>query len=114
MLTVWQGNRLETLAELLADVVRRPLATALTPDVVVVQNAGMARWVSLQLARRLGVCANVRFRLPAAFLWETYRAVAPAGAEVSAVAPEVATWHLMALLGAVGDDPRFAPVRYGD
>lgn len=111
MLTVWQGNRLETLADRLADVLRRPHAGVLTPDVVVVQNAGMGRWVSLHLARRLGVCANVRFRLPAAFLWETYRAVAPAGAEVSAVAPEVATWHLMALLGAVGDDPRFAPVR---
>ncbi len=111
MLTVWQGNRLETLADRLADVVRRPLATALTPDVVVVQNTGMARWVSLHLARTLGVCANVRFRLPAAFLWETYRAIAPEGAAVDAVEPDVATWHLMALLGGVGDDPRFAPVR---
>ncbi len=111
MLTVWQGNRLETLADRLAAVLREPLASALTPDVVVVQNTGMARWLSLHLARALGVCANVRFRLPAAFLWETYRAVVPDASDTSAVEPDVATWHLMALLDEVGDEARFEPVR---
>jgi exodeoxyribonuclease V gamma subunit len=115
MLAVVQSNRLEALADALVDVVRVPPAGRgpLEPETIVVQNAGMGRWLSQQLARRLGLCANVRFRFPAAFLWDAARAFLADVPEASPLEPAVATWHLTALLRevAAGDDPRFAPLR---
>ncbi len=41
-------------------------------EVVVVQSQGMARWLQLELATRLGLCANVRFPFPRAFAREIF------------------------------------------
>ena len=35
-----------------------------------VQNRSMERWVSMQLALRHGICANIRFPFPRTFLYE--------------------------------------------
>src|SRR5262245_29604378 len=54
MLRVTWSNRLEVLADRLAAVLAVPAGDVLTPDVVVVQNAGMGRWVQLRLATAHG------------------------------------------------------------
>ncbi|MEW8451613.1 MAG: exodeoxyribonuclease V subunit gamma [Candidatus Thiodiazotropha sp.] len=69
MLRLYQSNRLEMLAARLAASIAEPLAEPLRQEQVVVQHPGMARWLSLQLADRLGICANLAFPLPATFIW---------------------------------------------
>jgi exodeoxyribonuclease V gamma subunit len=111
VLTVYRSNRAERLADALAEVLGEPLGDALRPEQVVVQSRGMARWLSLALAERLGVCANVAFPLPAGFLWEVFRAVLPA--EVprrSSYGPEVLAWRLFGLLDEIEGEPGFEPV----
>lgn len=110
MLTVHHSNRLEILADRLAGLLATPAGPPLAPDWVVVQSNGMARWLSLRVARRLGVCANLRFPFPAALVWEVFRRVLPQVPDTSAYAPEVLAWRLLGLLSDL-DDPRFAPVR---
>jgi exodeoxyribonuclease V gamma subunit len=61
---------MEELASALADVVRRPLASAMTEEVIVVSSQGLERWLSQELAVRLGVCANARFPFPRTFIDE--------------------------------------------
>ncbi|MGB5423335.1 MAG: exodeoxyribonuclease V subunit gamma, partial [Desulfobacterales bacterium] len=63
-LRIFTGNRLEILADRLAEVVSRPQATTLEPETVIVQSRGMERWVSMALARRNGICANMAFPFP--------------------------------------------------
>jgi exodeoxyribonuclease V gamma subunit len=108
MMYVWQSNRLEQLADRLAELLGSPVATPLEPEVVVVHNSATARWVSLHLAGRFGVCANVRYPLPAAFIWEVFRSVLPTLPETSAFTPTVMTWRIMGLLEKVAGDGRFA------
>src|SRR5262245_11696672 len=69
----------------------------------------MGRWLSLWLARRLGLAANVQFRLPAAFLWQTFRALVPDVPASSPLEPRVAVWHLRALLAGIDGSP-FEPL----
>ncbi len=111
MLVLHHGNRLEALADGLVDLLRHPAAPPLVPEVVVVQNAGMARWVAMRLARALGVAANVRFPLPAAYVWDVFRRLLADVPPAAALEPARATWHLMALLATLEDAPRFAPLR---
>ena len=65
------SNRMEVLAEKLANTLRNPLSDPMHSNLVIVQNRGMERLISMQLALRHVVCANVRFPFPRAFLYET-------------------------------------------
>jgi exodeoxyribonuclease V gamma subunit len=98
MLHLYQSNRLEILFELLAAVVEQPLDAPLAPETVVVQSKGMGRWISLRLAERHGVCANIRFPLPASYLWQLLCEVLGDPPARSAYAPETLTWRVMGWL----------------
>ncbi|MFH1983622.1 MAG: exodeoxyribonuclease V subunit gamma [Pseudomonadota bacterium] len=67
-MTLYAGNRLEDLADMLAQVLDRQPTDPMEPETVIIQSRGMERWVSLALADRLGICANLRFPFPNAFL----------------------------------------------
>lgn len=107
MLIVHQSNRLEDLADALAEVCQPPLSNALSAEQVVVPNNGMARWLSLQLADRLGVCINFDFSLPAALVWELWSAVLPRTPAQNAYTAEAMTWRLFAALGQLS--PQSSP-----
>lgn len=110
MLITYYGNRLETLAERLADTLGSPLASPFAEEIVVVQSNGMARWLSLYLARELSVCANIRFPFPASFIWEMYRKVLDDVPETSSFEATVLTWRLMDQLRVLEDKPVFKPL----
>ncbi|MDD5350562.1 MAG: exodeoxyribonuclease V subunit gamma [Chthoniobacteraceae bacterium] len=105
------GNRLETLAAQWAGVTAQPLASPFSRETVLVQSLGMRRWLSLQLAGRLGVCMNAAFPFPRAFLDETLRRLVPETAPADAFAPDTLAWKLHGLLPALLHRPEFAPVR---
>ena len=48
-LKIFTGNKLEILAEQLAQMVKTPVSSALAAEIIVVQSTGMERWVSLEL-----------------------------------------------------------------
>jgi len=112
MLHILHSNRLEILADRLSEVIRTPLSSPFAAEEILVQSNGMARWLTFHLASRLGVCANVRFPMPAAFVWRTYQAVlGDVVPEVSVFNPEVLVWRLMALLADLPDDRIYEPLR---
>ncbi|MEA3220867.1 exodeoxyribonuclease V subunit gamma [Immundisolibacter sp.] len=74
MLHIHRSNRLERLADRLCEVIAAPLGAPLAPETILVPNPGMARWLSLAVAQRLGVAANLDCVFPAAFVWRVLRA----------------------------------------
>ena len=111
VLSILRGNHLEDLAGRLVGLVREAPPPPLEPEIVVVQSPGMARWLSLRLARALGVAANIRFPLPGGFLWDTFRSVLPHVPESDPLERRVTVWHLRAILDGLDDAPRFEPLR---
>ena len=97
-LKLYASNRLENLAQALAEGVRRPLRSPLEPETILVRSQGMARWLKLQLARHHGICSNCRFPFPRAFSCE---ALKPALGDLPAEAAydHAAIWNC-ALSGA--------------
>lgn len=80
------------------------------PEVIVVQDMGMARWITHRLAQECGIAANVRFLVPAALADVVYGAwlgeeSAEAGTE--AWSRPALTWRLFRLLEACRGDSRF-------
>jgi exodeoxyribonuclease V gamma subunit len=111
-LRLFTSNRLEQLAALLADATRASVASPFEAEVVIVQSQGMARWLQFELARRLGVCANVRFPFPKGFAWELFRAADSSLVTEPDGEPEVLVWRLMRLLPAHAVARGFEPVAH--
>ena len=75
-------------------VVRRPLPFVLQPEIIVVQSLGMGRWLSLQLAKEQGICANVQFPFPRRFLSDVFRVALPETPEGRHFDREIMTWRV--------------------
>ena len=85
MFYLYQSNRLESLAALFAGIQRvRPLESALAAEQIVVQSQGMRRYLSVYLARELGVAANLQFSLPAGLTWQLMQKLIP---DIPALSP---------------------------
>jgi exodeoxyribonuclease V gamma subunit len=112
MFHLYYSNRQETLADLLADLLKQAPSGPFIPDLVVIPHKEMGRWLSLELSRRLDLCANVHFPLPAGFIWQTLRQLFGDLSESDPFQPEVMQWQLFQLLTETRDDPRFAPLKH--
>jgi exodeoxyribonuclease V gamma subunit len=104
------GNRLETLLEELLAVVGKPLSSVLQSEIIVVQSLGMARWLSLELAKQQGICANVRFPFPQRFLSEVFRIALLETPESKDFDRPVMTWRLMNILSKMAERSGFEAV----
>ena len=108
---LFTSNRLEILADALAEVLSTPLASPLAEEIILVQSKGMERWVSEELARRHGICANCRFPFPNAFVYEVFRKVFEDLPERSTFDPKMMTWKIMKRLPSCVTKPGFESLR---
>ncbi|MCX5906169.1 MAG: exodeoxyribonuclease V subunit gamma, partial [Deltaproteobacteria bacterium] len=92
---LYTSNRLEILAAQLAEVLRIPLSSPLMSEIILVQSKGMERWISMELAARLGICANYRFPFPNHFVYQVFREFIPDLPEASPFDPAIMAWEIM-------------------
>lgn len=108
------SNRLEKLADLFAASVGSA-DSPFTRQTVVVQTAGMGRWLSLRLAERNKICAGVEFLYPNAVIERLFGLVLPEAPGKGPVDQAVLVWRVMELLPRLCRDAvtaeAFAPVR---
>ena len=111
MLKHYQSNRLEYLADLLGELTRIPLGDPLAAELIVVPHPGMGRWLSLRLAESAGICANIRFPLPAGFIWELLHQLLGLPPSEDRFSPGTMQWVLYDLLSTLPDEPQFQAVQ---
>lgn len=113
-LKIYTSNRMERLVDDLERVVRAPRPEPFTPfskEIIVVQSKGMQRWLSMELAGRIGVWANCDFPFPNKIVETIFAAVLPeCPAETPVFRPEVMTWRVMGLLQEAIGQPAFAEI----
>ena len=71
---------------------------------IVVPHPTIGRWLSLELARELGIAANVRFEQPAEFAWSVMRSVVPDLAREQPYNPARLRWRIHDLLPGSAED----------
>ena len=99
MIHVHASNRMEILAEWLADDMRKHPAEPLDAERIVVPHPLLGEWLRLELATHLGVAANLKVELPGEFAWSTMREALPDLPGESAFEPDVLRWRIFDLLG---------------
>jgi exodeoxyribonuclease V gamma subunit len=109
------SNRLEALGTALAELLRQAdppdPQTALQPEIVLVQSKGMQRWVSMQIARQNGICANLRFPFPNAFIEDLCGRMSGSMPKTNPYAPGALAFRIMRILPVLYDQPAFDPLR---
>ncbi len=116
MFITYQSNDLVNLSVCLTEILKTgSVGSPLQPEIIVVSNSEMARWLSLQIADRLGVCANIHFQFPAEYIWQALRQFFTDVPDQSPMNVETVCWRIMAVLPGLASRPEFAPVaRYLD
>lgn len=113
MFQIYHSNQLDILKQLIAHLMEsQPLSHPFEPEVVLVQSPGMSQWLQIELAKRFGIAANIRYPLPASFIWDMFSRVLPDIPKESAFTKDAMTWKLMALLPQLIDEPEFAPLQH--
>ncbi|CAN5483767.1 exodeoxyribonuclease V subunit gamma [soil metagenome] len=105
------SNRLENLFEGLAAVVAQPSTQILEAETIVVQSAGLRRWLAFRLAAAHGICANVSFLFTQNFVAGLMDAALPSRAAAHFYARENLTWRIMKLLPLLVQQEEFADLR---
>ncbi|MBW1829896.1 MAG: exodeoxyribonuclease V subunit gamma, partial [Deltaproteobacteria bacterium] len=82
-------------------------ASPLDKEIVVIQSRGMERWISMELARRHGICANIGFPFPNTFVHEVMRKALPGHKEQAPFDPDIMAWRIMKLLPSLITMPGF-------
>lgn len=98
MLQLHFSNRFENLADALLARLIAGERGVFEPDTVLVPSQAIARALSLALADRAGVCANVQFEFLARWLWRQIAQVVPGVATSSPFAVEPLTWRIYGAL----------------
>ncbi|WP_136680917.1 exodeoxyribonuclease V subunit gamma [Neptunomonas sp. XY-337] len=112
MLRIYYANSLETLRDVLVEMVHRePLSDPFASEQILVQSPGMAQWLKLELAERMGIAANIEFPLPASFLWQVFVDVLDEVPERSVYNKAAMTWVLMRQLPELLEKAHFAVLR---
>jgi len=116
---IHRSNRVEALVAQLARIVAEPQADPLAAECIVVQGRGMERWLSHELADRLGVFAHPDFPFPRIFLQRILGRVLgddlgmPGQPKVDAAfEPEALMWSIAELIPSFATDARFDPVTH--
>ncbi len=108
---LYQSNRLEHLFSGLCAILTAPPADPLAPETIVVQNPGMARWLSQRIARETGIAANFVFPLPASFIWDIFGHTLGQVPDLPGYDRKVLLWRVLAELDQVEDDPAWNEIR---
>jgi exodeoxyribonuclease V gamma subunit len=110
-LHLYTSNQLEKLADALATELERPLSDPFSAETVIVQSLGMRRWLTQELARRHGICANISYRFAERFVAGLMDAALPGRAAAAFFARENLTWCIMHLLPALVRQKEFLGLR---
>ncbi len=96
MLTIHFANRYETLCGLLVEQLGAGARSVFVADQVVAPSAAVRRQLTLALAQRHGICANVQFDYLAQWLWQLIARVVPGVQAESPFDPAVLAWRIAA------------------
>lgn len=110
---LYHSNALDILAQLLARELRSPAPgqSLLAPDIVLIPQVAMRRWLQATLARTYGIAANLEFLTPGEFVHRALDANVPGGdLDLDA---DTLHWHLYAALAdpATLRTPALRPLR---
>ena len=112
MFNIFKSNHMERLVDELGRVLQEVPESVFEPQLVSVQSLGMRQWLSMRLAEKLRICANIDFPFPrdlVSLLFERGLDLAESDSEVLDV--EHLTWLTMSVLPTLLEEKEFSQLK---
>lgn len=111
---LFTSNRMEELsAAFCRELLAGPFSSPLRQETAVIQSGGMMRWVSMEIARNTGVCANIRFVFPNRFLQDVLHWAFPDNScRERILGVEAMAWAIMSILERADSEPELEPLLF--
>ncbi len=111
-LNLFTSNKLEILLAKLADrYVLIHQKNALIPETIIVQSLGMARWLSLRMADKIGICANLNYPFPNTFIDSVFESIIPEHDKQSYPNTDTNIWKIYNIIKENRPENEFGAVR---
>jgi exodeoxyribonuclease V gamma subunit len=104
------SNSQRSLLEALAGNISASPPSPLEKESIVILSPGMARWISMELATRLGVSAGLEFSFPNDLLDRCFSSVLPEAHSSLLFTHSSLTWRIAALLPGLAKQPGFEQI----
>lgn len=112
MFIVYYSNQLEKQKEILSSLFKSlPPEDPFQQDIILVQSPNMAQWLQIELAKETGISANLKFPMPASFIWQLYAQNLPATALENPFDKDSMMWRLIRLIPTFLEKENFLPLR---
>jgi len=112
MLHLYRSNRLEKLADALAENLKNPLPSPADPEWVGVQTQGIAVWLKMALSKRLGIWANGYHPFPRTLIEKIFSQTLGVDPEdIPTWSPQTLTWTILSLLPSLLSRKDFEPLQ---
>jgi len=104
---LYSSNDQEVLLNGLAKIIKTPTQHLLEAETILIQSLGMKRWISLQLAERLGIFANADFCFPNEILNDLFSKIIPDFSSFKRLERETLVWKIVEILPKFLENPSF-------
>ena len=94
---LYTSNDAEELVLKCAEDLKTPLSNPFKTEEFLVQSRGMSSWLKLQMADKLGVFANAKFRFPEETIWKILKAFLGSGPDKNPYTKEGMAWKIFQL-----------------
>ncbi|WP_395480180.1 exodeoxyribonuclease V subunit gamma [Candidatus Curculioniphilus buchneri] len=112
MFIVYHSNQLDILNTLTAELIKRKLIqNPFQPEIILIKNHNIAQWIQISLASQFGIAANIKYFLPADFIWEKLTRILPNVPNEDVFSKTAITWQLMTLLPRLYEEPDFSVIK---
>ncbi|WP_044470344.1 exodeoxyribonuclease V subunit gamma [Mannheimia massilioguelmaensis] len=112
MFTVYHSNKLDVQKDILIELMElMPLDDPFQSDVILVQSPGMSQWLQLKIAEKKGISANIKYPMPATFIWQQYSNCLEDVSQQTEFTKDAMTWRLMQIIPDHLDEPSFQALK---
>ena len=95
---LYTSNDPEELVKKCAEDLKTPLSNPFRMEEFLVQSRGMSSWLKLQMADKLGIFANAKFRFPEETIWMILKGFMGKGPDKNPYTKEAMAWKIFQLL----------------
>ncbi|WP_225639255.1 exodeoxyribonuclease V subunit gamma [Candidatus Profftia sp. (ex Adelges kitamiensis)] len=108
MFTVYHSNKLYLLKQIIADLmIQEPLQNFFEQEIILVQRFSIAQWLEIELAKQLGIAANIKFFLYNTFIWNLCTKNIIGVTKENYFSTEVMAWKIMSILSQMRGHKEF-------
>ncbi|MDO5055656.1 MAG: exodeoxyribonuclease V subunit gamma, partial [Pasteurella oralis] len=112
MFNIYYSNDLDVQKNILLSLMEERLEDPFQSEIILVQSPGIAQWLQWKIAEQKGIASNIKFPMPASFIWQQYADNLPHVEGQTPFNKTAMTWRLMRLIPTYLVQSEFESLRH--